>query len=244
MPSKAAKVLVPLGASLAFHAALGASMARLSGRRAFEPQVALQIAVVDKPPPPEPPKQVVPMKRVARAPKRDLPPPPRTIVPPAADPPPPTHEATDPSPMVITGITLESTSSSGTVAVGAGNTLRGTPSPTAVEPEVVKPYKAEKYAPSAQVTELPSLSNREALNLRKYYPAAAKRKGFEGDVVLRLLVDADGTVVKADVVNDPGEGLGPAAIQAALHELRFTPPKVNGVPVATTIPFTLHFTLD
>jgi len=146
--------------------------------------------------------------------------------------------------MVITGITLESTSSSGTVTVGAGNTLRGTPSPTAVEPEVVKPYKAEKYAPSAQVTELPSLSNREALNLRKYYPAAAKRKGFEGDVVLRLLVDADGTVVKADVVSDPGEGLGPAAIQAALHELRFTPPKVNGVPVATTIPFTLHFTLD
>src|SRR5216684_791712 len=207
MPSKAAKVLVPLGASLAFHAALGASMARLSGRRAFEPQVALQIAVVDKPPPP-------------------------------------THEAPNPSPMVITGITLESTSSSGTVTVGAGNTLRGTPSPTAVEPEVVKPYKAEKYAPSAQVTELPSLSNREALNLRKYYPAAAKRKGFEGDVVLRLLVDADGTVVKADVVSDPGEGLGPAAIQAALHELRFTPPKVNGVPVATTIPFTLHFTLD
>src|SRR6266851_2277150 len=143
MPSKAAKVLVPLGASLAFHAALGASMARLSGRRAFEPQVALQIAVVDTPPP--------------------------------------THEAPNPSPMVITGITLESTSSSGTVTVGAGNTLRGTPSPTAVEPEVVKPYKAEKYAPSAQVTELPSLSNREALNLRKYYPAAAKRKGFEGD---------------------------------------------------------------
>jgi protein TonB len=242
MPSKAAKVLVPLGASLAFHAALGASMAGLSGRRAFEPQVALQIAVVDKPPP-EPPKQVVPMKRVARAPKQDLPPP-STIVPPTAAPPPPTHESPNPSPMVITGITLESTSSSETFAVGAGNTLRGAPSRTAVEPEAVKPYKAEKYAPSAQVTELPSLSNREALNLRKYYPAAAKRKGFEGDVVLRLLVDADGTVVKADVVSDPGEGLGPAAIQAALHELRFTPPKVNGVPVATTIPFTLHFTLD
>jgi hypothetical protein len=51
-------------------------------------------------------------------------------------------------------------------------------------------------------------------------------------------------VVKADVVSDPGEGLGGAAIQAALHELHFTPPKVNGFPVATTIPFTLHFTLD
>src|SRR5258708_8843702 len=105
MPFKAAKVLIPLGASLAFHAALGASMARLSGRRAFERQGALQIAVVDKPPPekPQPPKQVVPMKRVARAPKQDLPPP-RTIVPPTAAPPPPTHEAPNSSPMVITGI--------------------------------------------------------------------------------------------------------------------------------------------
>src|SRR5260370_24268839 len=143
MPSRAAaKVLVPLGASLAFHAALGASMARLSGRRAFEPQIALQIAVVDKPPP-ELPKQVVPMKRVARAPKQDLPPPPRTIVPPTAAPPLPTHEAPNPSPMVITGITLESTSSSGTVALGASNTLRRTPSPPAAEPSRVQPYQAQ-----------------------------------------------------------------------------------------------------
>src|SRR6185369_12976604 len=78
-------------------------------------------------------------------------------------------------------------------------------------PEAVKPYKADQYAPAAQVSELPQPLNRDSLNLRKYYPPRAKKSGFEGDVVLRLLIDADGTIAKVDVVSDPGEGLGPAA---------------------------------
>jgi len=108
---------------------------------------------------------------------------------------------------------------------------------------MVKPYKADQYATVAQVNELPRPLNRDALNLRKYYPAQARKNGFEGDVVLRLLIDADGSIAKVDVVSDPGEGLGPAAAQA-VRELRFSPAKVNGVAVATTVPFTIHFTLD
>ena len=138
---------------------------------------------------------------------------------------------------------MESTSRGGGLAVGVGNTLRGAPEPAAAAPETVKPYKADRYASSAQVSELPRPLNRESLNLRKYYPAQAKRTGFEGDVVLRLLIDSDGTIAKVDVVSDPGEGLGPAAAQA-VRELRFSPAKVNGVAVATTVPFTIHFTLD
>jgi protein TonB len=138
---------------------------------------------------------------------------------------------------------MESTSQGGGFAVGAGNTLQGAPERTAPAPESVKPYKAERYAPAAQVSELPRPLNREALNLRRYYPAQAKRSGFEGDVVLRLLIDADGSIAKVDIVSDPGQGLGPAAAQA-VRELRFSPAKVNGVAVATTVPFTIHFTLD
>jgi TonB family protein len=145
--------------------------------------------------------------------------------------------------VVVTGITMESTSQGGGIAVGAGNTLQGAPERTAPAPESVKPYKAEQYAPAAQVSELPRPLNREALNLRRYYPAQAKRSGFEGDVVLRLLIDADGSIAKVDIISDPGQGLGPAAAQA-VRELRFSPAKVNGVAVATTVPFTIHFTLD
>ena len=138
---------------------------------------------------------------------------------------------------------MESTSQGGAFVVGVGNTLRSAPEKMTRDPQIVKPYKADQYAAAAQVNELPRPLNRDALNLRKYYPAQARKNGFEGDVVLRLLIDADGSIAKVDVVSDPGEGLGPAAAQA-VRELRFSPAKVNGVAVATTVPFTIHFTLD
>ena len=106
---------------------------------------------------------------------------------------------------------MESTSQGGAFVVGAGNTLRSAPEKVARDPQMVKPYKADQYAAAAQVNELPRPLNRDALNLRKYYPAQARKNGFEGDVVLRLLIDADGSIAKVDVVSDPGEGLGPAA---------------------------------
>ena len=243
------KLLLALSASLVVHATIAAGMSRLSSQRQAHPQIALQVAVVEKPPPPppevQPPKpirKVVPMK-IARVPKQELPPP--TIVPPRTEgPPPPSQEAKEMSKAVIvTGITLESTSQGGSFVVGVGNTLYGDPGRTAVDPAAVKPYKAERYAPVAQVTEMPSPLNRDSLNLRKYYPPQARKNEFEGDVVLRLLIDADGTVARVDVISDPGEGLGPAAAQA-VRELRFSSPKVNGVPCATTVPFTVHFTMD
>ena len=253
MPRRASRVLVPVGTSLLLHAALGVAVLAVAVRPRPVAQIPLQIQVVDAPPqkpaepaPPPPPPTPVPMK-VARAPRapKPLPPPVPTPLPPSNAPPPPTQEApqTTKEPVVITGITMESTSEGGSFAVGVGNTMRGAPEKTAREPEAAKPYKAEQYAPAAQVSELPQPLNRESLNLRKYYPAQAKKNGFEGDVVLRLLIDSDGSIAKVDIVSDPGEGLGPAAARA-VRELRFSPARVNGIPVATTVPFTIHFTLD
>ena len=253
MASAASRVLVPVGTSVALHLALALVMVGLAVRPRPVPQTPLQIQVVDaappKPPepvPPPPPPKPVPMK-VARAPRVPQPVPPLTPtpLPPSSAPPRPTTEAPSktPQPVIVTGITMESTSEGGSMAVGAGNTLRGAAEKTARAPETVKPYKADQYAAAAQVSELPQPLNRESLNLRKYYPPRAKKSGFEGDVVLRLLIDSDGSIAKVDVVSDPGEGLGPAAAQA-VRELRFSPAKVHGVAVATTVPFTIHFTLD
>jgi protein TonB len=244
------RALVPLISSIALHLGIAAILAGLSVRRAPAAQESLQVSVVDVPqetpeplPPPPPPKPV-PLK-LARAPKTPTPPPMRTPLPqPVDEPPPPTHEANSPAPVVVTGITMESTSEGGSFAVGAGNTLRGAPERTKREPEAIKPYKADKYAPAAQVTELPRPLNGGSVNLRKYYPPQALKEGFEGDVVLRLLIDADGSVAKVDIVNDPGSGLGPAAAKMVKAEYRFSPATVNGVPVATTVPFTVHFTLN
>ena len=247
------RVWPALLASLAVHGVLAASMRRLStGRLLPAPQVAVTVDYALPPPaPPPPPPKPEPVKmpralprparQVARAP---LPPAPRPPAPEIA-PPPPTAEAKAPAPqpLVVTGITLESTTTSGGMAVGVGNTLRGAPAATAAAPAEVKPYKAARYASSAQVSELPEVLNRDALNIKRYYPPLALKKEFEGDVVLRLLIDSDGTIAKVDIVSDPGEALGPAAARA-VRELRFRPGKVNGEAVATTIPFTIRFVIN
>ncbi len=240
------RAAVPVGGSVALHVVIAAIMAGLSARRSAAPQIALQIAVMEAParkesPKPPPPRKLEPkQQRVARVPAA------APLPHPIDAPPPPTREAKEPTtaPVVVTGITMESTSEGGTFAVGVGNTLRGTPEPVARAPEEVKPYKAEKYAPAAQVTELPRPLNGESVNLRKYYPQKALHDGFEGDVVLRLLIDADGSIARVEVLTDPGEGLGAAAAKMVKAEYRFSPATVNGVPVATTVPFTVHFTLN
>ena len=249
MVAQASRALVPIGTSLILHGAIALMMVGLAVQRRPVPQQPLQVQVIDAPvkaeepaPPPAPAPKPTKLARPART-ARAIPTP--TPLPLSTAPPAPTKEALQntPQPIVITGITMESTSRGGAFAVGAGNTLRGAPGPTASAPETAKPYKAALYAASAQVSELPRPLNRDSLNLRKYYPPQAKKNGFEGDVVLRLLIDADGTIAKVDIVTDPGQGLGAAAAQA-VRELRFSPAQVNGVAVATTVPFTIHFTLE
>ena len=148
--------------------------------------------------------------------KAPLPPPPRPI----DAPPPPVVESkkNEPAPPVLlSGITLESTSAGGSFAVATGNTLAADPGRVGRDPKDVPPakaYKAERYAAAAQVNELPGVLNKGAVDINKYYPPDARRKEFEGEVVLRLLIDADGSIVKVEVVSDPGEGLGAAAARA------------------------------
>ena len=250
------QLTLALCASLAFHLGAGAGLLRLARRPRPAPRPpAVQISVVEKrtpkpeePKAPEPPKpKPVPMK-LARAPK--APPPPQELppapIPPTNLPPPPSSEAktaSNTAPVILSGITLESTTASGGFAVNVGNTLYGDPGRKGRDPAVVKPYKAERYAPAAQVSELPEPLNRDQVNINKYYPPDARKKEFEGEVVLKLLIDSDGSIAKVDIVSDPGEGLGRAAALAIL-EYRFSPGKVNGVAVATTVPFKITFVIN
>jgi protein TonB len=146
-------------------------------------------------------------------------------------------EITD-KPVVLPGITLESTTQGGTFAAPTGNTLYGEPPRKAVEPGTAKPYKAERYVAAAQVSELPSVEFKP--DLKPFYPREAQQRGFEGDVVLRILIDSDGSVAKVDVLSEPGQGLGAAGARA-IRAFRFRPSKLSGTPVATTITFTLQF---
>jgi periplasmic protein TonB len=242
----AARTAALLGASILLHATLVVLLGRAPLAPPAPAPSPLEVAVVEKPAPPPPaPAEPVRMKfaRAPRRPTQDLPPPPALTPPqlPAAAPPPPSREAPQ-EPVVLPGITLESTSQGSSFAVSAGNTLYGQPPRTASDPAQAKPYKAERYVAASQVNELPSVAGRPD-SLRPFYPEAARQRGVEGDVVLRLLIDADGSLAKVDVIGDPGAGLG-AAGERAIRQFRFRPGKVGGQPVATTITYVLHFVLD
>jgi TonB family protein len=75
------------------------------------------------------------------------------------------------------------------------------------------------------------------------YPTEAQASGLTADVLLRLRVEADGSVSEVDVLQPAGHGFDEAAVQAA-RRFVFSPALVNGKPVAVKIPFKYSFTLS
>lgn len=233
--------LATLGAtaavSLALHAGGLALAARLEPRLpARTPPVEVAFEAVEVPPPPkeppppprvnEPPPPPEP-KRVAAAklPKapRDEPPPP----PPPPNEPPPRDQPPAPA-APVAGLSKDSTVDAGSFSVPVGNTGMAKPSEVAVDPRTVKPYAAEGTAPPPpRISRRPQLLDPPPL---PPYPEAARRAGIEGKVVLLLHVDAQGRVVAARVLSDPGGGLGDAAKSYAM-KLRYRPALVDGEPV-------------
>ena len=62
-------------------------------------------------------------------------------------------------------------------------------------------------------------------------------------MLLRLVSDADGTIVRASIEGDPGNGLGDAALRA-VREFRFSPGLRNGEPVRAAVPFVIRFKIN
>jgi protein TonB len=137
---------------------------------------------------------------------------------------------------------MSSSTSSQGVAAPAGNSLYGEAPRTAPEPSDVKPYRAEHYAPPTEVTTLPRPIG-ECQPAQDEYPEAARRSGLEGKVVLRLLLDADGRIAEATVLQDPGHGFGAAAVETVKRHCRFEPGRRGDEKVATWIRYTVRYEL-
>lgn len=240
--SRAGALGLAAAASLLAHGGLYAAARALpAAPRASGAPELVELELAPPPPAPPPPAPAAPPRVEPPAPRRvamkDLPPPPReALPPPPSEPPPPAAAPARAAPRV--GITLGSTATGGGFAVGVGNTLYGKASETAADPAEVKPYAADRTAlprPSSQ----PRLLERPEVP----YPAAARRAGVEGQVILLLRIDAQGRVAAARVLSEPGEGLGDAARAAALR-FRFSPALLEGEAVETELRFTYTFVLE
>jgi periplasmic protein TonB len=79
--------------------------------------------------------------------------------------------------------------------------------------------------------------------VRPGYTAAAQRAGIEGTIILRGIVDTNGTISNLEVVQslDPRYGLDLAALRA-VEQWRFAPGERDGQPVRVLVRITLNFT--
>ena len=74
------------------------------------------------------------------------------------------------------------------------------------------------------------------------YPAAAKRMGKEGKVVMNLSIDERGNLFNIEVIERTGDDFAEAAIDA-IRRSTFLPAKMHGSPVASKAMLTIRFSM-
>ncbi|MEN9722738.1 MAG: hypothetical protein RJB38_724, partial [Pseudomonadota bacterium] len=142
-------------------------------------------------------------------------------------------------PRAIFGLSRDHLASSDANAPSSklGNTLAKTPDQDRLrddDPSAI-PIPTDDYL----VSEMPVLLS----DFRVPYPADAKKAGVQGSVMLDLLIDGEGLVRKATLVQGLFPSLDQAAQTAAL-QLRFKPARVEQKPVAVRIRYAYRFVLE
>ncbi|AOW15711.1 hypothetical protein LPB72_15410 [Hydrogenophaga crassostreae] len=174
------------------------------------------------PAPPAPPKAEKPP-----APKLQAPTPlaPQRVREPAPQPIPPVAEvAPAPAPPPL---------SAGSASESAANAITATAAPS-----------APPAPPAPPKVELPSSSASYLNNAPPRYPAISRRMGEQGRVVVRALIEANGTASQASIQTSSGyERLDQTALKT-VQSWRYVPGKRGGVPEAMWFNIPLNFVLD
>lgn len=105
-------------------------------------------------------------------------------------------------------------------------------------PAAETPIGAASPAPSAPRAGGAAMGNRPPA-----YPRQARRRGWEGKVVLRVAVSVAGTVETVSVRESSGHRLLDDAAREAVSSWRFDPAKLAGVPIAGTVDVPVTFRL-
>lgn len=75
------------------------------------------------------------------------------------------------------------------------------------------------------------------------YPHSARRRGWEGDVLLRVDVSASGKVLSVHIETSSGYGILDDTALQTVSKWRFRPASINGTPKADTVLVPIHFQL-
>ncbi|MGN6733561.1 MAG: energy transducer TonB [Candidatus Binatia bacterium] len=121
---------------------------------------------------------------------------------------------------------------SGTAGSGAGTAVAG--------------FGRASGAPGLPLQTAPLRTNREAKPIqtaRASYPPMALRMGMESDVMLRIEVDPQGNVTKAEIIKSGGAGFDEEALKA-VRQSRFEPAQRDGQNVAAEFNYVYRFRLQ
>jgi protein TonB len=237
------RIAIFLGVSIGLHFIAGEALSTLPERAHVTKPRRIEVTVRHiEPPPPPPPDPIPPPPppppappRVVEKPRITRTQPTTPIEQPPAPPTTSTATSTEPTAKPVFGVTMESTTSSGSTPVPVGNTTA--PSAPRTGPATPAPPAP---APAHEVTKMPLPRGRCAGK----YTDAAREAGVEGVVVLDLVVDAEGRARDIRVVEGLPNGLTEAAI-AALQACRFDPGERAGTAVAVRVRgFKIRFLLD
>ena len=106
------------------------------------------------------------------------------------------------------------------------------------------PAHTTNTAPAPAKVELPSASAAYLDNPKPTYPPLSRRLREEGKVVLRVLIETDGSASQAEIRSSSGyERLDQAALHTVL-KWRYVPAKRNGVPEAMWFNVPINFVLE
>ena len=178
------------------------------------------------PAPPAPPAPPSP-------PKAETPPAPKRLAPTPPPPKPASEPAPQPAPAVAEAPSepLQPVVSAGNASESAANAITTAPS-------------APPAPPAPPKVELPSSSASYLNNAPPHYPAISRRMGEQGRVVVRALIDTNGTASQASIQTSSGyERLDQTAL-STVQRWRYVPGKRGGVPEAMWFSIPLNFVLD
>jgi protein TonB len=101
-------------------------------------------------------------------------------------------------------------------------------------------------APGLPAPSGPLRTNREAKpieTVRAVYPPMALRAGLESDVTLRIEVDPNGKVTKAEIIRGGGAGFDEEALRA-VQQSRFEPAQRDGQNIPAEFTYVYRFRLQ
>jgi protein TonB len=210
---------------------------------------AVFTVIFEQPPPAPPEPEAKPAPPEAATPPEPLPPPEAAQPPPEPPPPePPPVIAEKPLPPETAEVPPpppkpEPPRVRRTVAAAK-------PTPSApVEPSpAVTAENAPKAPPQTQVAALPIVPPRAitglASNRKPDYPADARRRGIQGNVLLHVDVTAAGAALRVIVATSSGHDMLDDAALRAVQQWRFSPATQGGVAVAGAVDVPVHFRLE